>query len=332
MIVAEAGVNHNGRLDLAKKLVDAAKNSGADAIKFQTFVAERVVSRLAPKATYQIDTQEPGETQLQMVKKLELSRSNFAEIARYAGRREIVFISTPFDEDSADFLERLGVPAFKISSGDLTHTPFLSHVAKKGRPMIVSTGMSTLDDVKVAVEAVRSCGNREILLTHCVSSYPAPIGEANLRIMETLRSAFEVPVGYSDHTLGFEVAIAAVALGACLIEKHITLDKSLPGPDHRASLDPAEFARMTKAIRLVEQALGSRTKSYAESERDVMRVARRSIVASRDILEGETIHRDMLDFKRPATGLPPSRLPLVLGRQARRKILADEAIEEEDLR
>jgi len=295
-------------------------------------VAERVVSRLAPKATYQIDTQEPGETQLQMVKKLELSRSNFAEIARYAGRREIVFISTPFDEDSADFLERLGVPAFKISSGDLTHTPFLSHVAKKGRPMIVSTGMSTLDDVKVAVEAVRSCGNREILLTHCVSSYPAPIGEANLRIMETLRSAFEVPVGYSDHTLGFEVAIAAVALGACLIEKHITLDKSLPGPDHRASLDPAEFARMTKAIRLVEQALGSRTKSYAESERDVMRVARRSIVASRDILEGETIHRDMLDFKRPATGLPPSRLPLVLGRQARRKILADEAIEEEDLR
>jgi len=332
MVVAEAGVNHNGRLDLAKRLVDAAKDAGANAVKFQTFVAEKVVSRFAPKASYQFDSKKRDETQLEMEMTLQLPPDAFSEIARHAERKGILFFSTPFDESSADLLEQLGVPVFKISSGDLTHIPFLTYVARKARPMIISTGMSTLDEIRTAVEAVMSSGNQQIVLTHCVSSYPAPTEEANLRAIHTLKSDFKFPVGYSDHTLGFEVAIAAVALGACLIEKHLTLDKSLPGPDHRVSLDKLEFARMTKAIRLVEQALGSPSKSPTRSEQDVMKVARRSIVARRDIAEGEVIAPDMIDFKRPATGLAPSKLSLVLGRQAIRTIRADEAIRNEDLR
>jgi len=331
MIVAEAGVNHNGKVDLAKKLVDAAKDAGADAVKFQTFAAEKVISRSAPKASYQLDLNNRTETQLEMVKKLQLPQEAFSEIATYAEQENIIFFSTPFDEDSADLLERLSVPVFKISSGDLNHLPFLTYVASKGRPMIVSTGMSTLEDVRSAVETIKLCGNENIILTHCVSSYPAPIKDANLRAINTLQSVFDVPIGYSDHTLGFEVAMCAVALGACLIEKHLTLDKSLPGPDHKASLDPPEFARMAKAIRLVEQALGSYTKAPTESELDVMRVARRSIVASRDIAEGEIITREKIDFKRPATGLPPFSLSAVLGRRAKRDIGADNAIKADDL-
>ena len=332
LIVAEAGVNHNGRLDLAKRLVDTAKDVRADAVKFQTFVASRVISRLAPKANYQIDQRAREETQLEMASKLQLAANDFRAISEHAEKRGILFFSTPFDEESADLLEELGVPMFKISSGDLTHLPFLEYVAKKGRPMIISTGMSTLEEVRSAVETVRSCGNEEIVLTHCVSSYPARAEDVNLRAMNTLRSAFQVPVGYSDHTLGFEVAVAAVASGACLIEKHLTLDKSLEGPDHKASLDPPEFLHMTKAIRLVELALGSGTKTPSKSEREIMRVARRSIVARRDIQEGDVITRDMIDFKRPATGFPPSSLSEVLGGRAARTIRADESIGPKDMK
>jgi N,N'-diacetyllegionaminate synthase len=315
-IIAEAGVNHNGDLEMARKLVEVAVAAGADAVKFQTFRAEAVASPNAPKAQYQIDTTGNSETQLEMLRRLELSPRAHHEIQELCRQSGIIFLSTPFDEAAADLLAQLEVPAFKISSGDITNLPLLAHVARKGKPVILSTGMSDLDEVAEAVTAIQNEGSDQLILLHCVTNYPASATDINLRAMRTMTEAFGVPVGYSDHTTGIEIPMAAVALGACVIEKHFTLDRDLPGPDHRASLEPAELRAMIEGIRKVEAALGDGRKAPASSELDTARIARRSLVAVGDISAGSRIVREMIAAKRPGTGLPPAKLSLILGRTA----------------
>jgi len=284
-IIAEAGVNHNGSVELAKKLIDAAKDAGADAVKFQTFKAESVVVKDAQKAEYQKETTGEG-SQYVMIKKLELAEEDFRELADYAEKKDIMFLSSPFDKDSVDLLHELDVPAFKVGSGEITNLPLLRYIAKKGKPIILSTGMSTLGEIEEALDVIRSEGVEDIILLHCVSNYPARIEDVNLRAMGTLKQAFKLPVGFSDHTLGITAPIAAVALGACVIEKHFTLDRNLPGPDHRASLEPDELKEMVKAIREVEKALGNGIKKPTKEEEKIKKVAGRSIVAKVDISKG----------------------------------------------
>src|SRR5215213_1319434 len=288
-IIAEAGVNHNGDLKIAHELVDVAAEAGADAVKFQTFIAEKSITSDAIKADYQRISTGNEESQLEMARKLELSFDDFRTLKRYCDERGIVFLSTPFDLESVDFLHSLRVPALKIASGDLTNHPLLRHVASKGVPVIISTGMSDMEEVKEATEVVRSGGNDRIVLLQCVTNYPADPADVNLRVMQTMAETLDVPVGYSDHTLGIEVAIGAVALGACVIEKHFTLDRSLPGPDHRASLEPRELEALVHGIRRVEAALGDGLKTPAASEARNAAVARRSLVAACDIKAGTVI-------------------------------------------
>jgi N-acetylneuraminate synthase len=326
-IIAEAGVNHNGRSDLALKLVDAAAEAGADAVKFQTFRAERLASPGAPKAAYQVKTTGGGESQFEMLKRLELSAEAHRELVARARERGIVFLSTPFDEESADFLDGLGAAALKIGSGELTNLPLVAHVARKGKPVIISTGMSWLAEVEAAVRAVEEAGNRQVALLHCVTNYPADPADANLRAMRTLEQAFGVPVGYSDHTVGIEVALAAVALGACIIEKHFTLDRSLPGPDHQASLEPAELAALVRGIRAVEKALGTGRKQPAPAEAETARAARRSLVMAKDAPAGTVLTESHVALRRPGTGLPPAMLKSVVGRTLRRDVAAGAVIE-----
>ena len=321
-IIAEAGVNHNGDLALAKRLIEAAAEAGADAVKFQTFRGERLVSPTARKAAYQMAATGAEESQLDMIQRLELPPEAFGELKRHCEARGALFLSTPFDAESADLLEALGVAAFKIPSGELTNPALLSHVGRKGKPVILSTGMATLDEVRAAVDTLRRAGARELAVLHCVSSYPADPADANLRAMATLAEAFHVPVGYSDHTPGIEVALAAAALGACVIEKHVTLDRTLPGPDHRASLEPGEFAALVRGVRTVESALGDGRKRPAPSEADTAAVARRSLVAARDVPVGATLTEDALAVLRPGTGLSPALRDQVLGRTATRRIPA----------
>ena len=322
-IIAEAGVNHNGEVKLAKQLVDAAVEAKADAVKFQTFKAERLATASAPKARYQWQTTRREESQLEMLRRLELSPDAHRELADYCRRRGILFLSTPFDPESVELLAALGVAAFKVSSGDLTNLPLLMHVAGKGKPMIVSTGMSTLSEVEAAIHAIRQASECGVVLLHCVSSYPAPAASVNLLAMHTMASAFHLPVGYSDHTMGIEVALAAVALGACVIEKHLTLDRRLSGPDHAASIEPAELVALVRGIRLIESALGDGRKVPAPEERDVAAVARKSLVAARHIPSGSTLTEEVIAVKRPGTGLPPAMLRQVVGRRARHDIPAD---------
>jgi N,N'-diacetyllegionaminate synthase len=316
-VIAEAGVNHNGDLALARSLIDAAVLARADAVKFQTYRTERLVAANASKADYQKRTTGGGESQAVMLKKLELSFDAFRELAGYCRERGILFLSTPFDEESADFLFELGVPAFKIGSGELTNLPFMQHVALKGLPMIVSTGMADLSDVEAAVLALRRAGNSQIILLHCVSAYPADPATVNLRAMRALARQFNVPVGFSDHTRGVEVAVGAAALGACVLEKHFTLDRRLPGPDHAASLDPRELAEMVNAVRTVQAALGNGIKQPVEAERDVALASRRSLVAARAIRAGAKLAADDVQMRRPGTGLSPSRLCELAGRTVR---------------
>jgi N-acetylneuraminate synthase len=315
-VIAEAGINHNGSLDMALKLVDAAAHVGADAIKFQTFRTDLVVSSWAPKATYQLDVVSPAETQMEMLKKLELSHGDFQKIKDHCDQRGVIFLSTPFDEESADFLDALGVTAFKIPSGEIVNPSFLEHVARKGKPLLVSTGMSSLGEVEEAVKLMRQVGNESFVLLHCVSCYPAEVSSVNLRAMETMRKAFQAPVGYSDHTLGITVPVAAVARGACVIEKHFTLDRSLPGPDHRASAEEDELRSLVAAIRAVELSLGHGRKEPAPCEADTARVARRSLIAAHAIPRGTALTKDLIAIKRPGTGIPPRLLGVVLGRRA----------------
>jgi len=323
-IIAEAGVNHNGNLEIAKRLVDVAVEAGADAIKFQTFVPEELVTREAGRAAYQ-EINMPGreETQLEMIRRLVLGYEQFYELKAYCDGAGIIFLSTPFDYHSADLLDALGVPIFKIASGELVNHPFLRYVAAKKKPLLLSTGMATLGEVEEALEVIEQAGGKEVTLLHCTTNYPAAYEEVNLRAMLTLQQAFNLPVGYSDHTQGIEVAVAAVALGACVIEKHFTLDRSMEGPDHKTSLEPAELAAMVRAIRNVEKAMGDGRKRPTNSEKEIMKVVRRSLVASRDIKAGEIITEDMLKIKRPGTGIPPKMWDVVIGRRARVDIPAD---------
>jgi N-acetylneuraminate synthase len=323
-VIAEAGVNHNGSLDVALRLVDAAAKAGADVVKFQTFKSEQVVSPAAPKADYQVQTTGAAESQLEMVKKLELPPEAFSKIERRCRQHGIVFMSSPFDKGSVDLLENLDVVAFKIGSGELTNLPFLAYVAAKGRPLILSTGMSNLSEVASAVAAVRAVGNRELVILHCVSNYPAAPSSINLRAMRTLEKEFEVPVGYSDHTEGIAVPLAAVSLGACIIEKHFTLDRTWPGPDHRASLEPGDLAEMIRGIRTVQEALGDGIKQPAAEELSTAAVARRSLVAACDLQAGTILSDAMVAIRRPGTGLPPSALPLLIGRRLRQDLAAGE--------
>jgi N,N'-diacetyllegionaminate synthase len=319
-VIAETGVNHNGDLKMARALIDVAVEAGADAVKFQTFRADRLATPDAPKAEYQLQTTGDAESQFEMLRRLELSADAHRELQSYCNERGIIFLSTPFDEEAVDLLDELGVPAFKISSGDLTNSPLLEHVASKGKPVILSTGMSELSELIEAVSVLNSVGCENPVLLHCVSNYPADPAEVNLRAMQTMRSAFDVPVGFSDHTEGIDVALAAVAMGACVIEKHFTLDRALPGPDHRASLEPAELRELVRSIRRVETALGSGRKVPTASEIETAKVARRSLVAAHDIPAGATLERDMVVMRRPGTGMSPAMLDTLLDRQVTRDI------------
>jgi len=297
-VIAEAGVNHNSDLELAKRLVDVAVQAGVDAVKFQAFIPEHVVAKGAGVAVYQ-RARVPGddESQLELLRRLALKEEEFRQLKGYCDRAGVNFLATPFDYYNADLLDEIGVPAFKISSGDLTNHPLLRHVAGKGKPLILSTGMATLGGVEEALEVVRRAGADSVTLLHCTSNYPAAYGDVNLRAMVTLRHAFGLPVGYSDHTLGIEVAVAAAALGARVVEKHLTLDRGMAGPDHQASLEPEELAAMVQAIRNVEQALGDGIKRPAGAEIEVMGATRRSLVAACDIAAGELITAEKLNIK-----------------------------------
>jgi N,N'-diacetyllegionaminate synthase len=325
-IIAEAGINHNGNVGLAKKLIDAAKKAEADAVKFQTFKAEDVATKTAEKAEYQKKTTGAEESQFVMIKKLELEERDFKELFDYAHRKGLVFLSSPFDKRSVDLLDELGVPAFKVGSGEITNFPLLKYIAQKKKPIILSTGMSTLGETEEAVEIIMREGVKEIILLHCISSYPAKVEDMNLKAMETLRDAFKLPVGLSDHSLGITIPIAAVALGACVIEKHFTLDKSLPGPDHQASLEPEELKQMIKAIREVEKATGNGNKMPTDEEKQIQKVARRSLVARVTIPKGAIITEAMLDIKRPGTGVEPKYMNKVIGAVARCRIRQDEPL------
>jgi N-acetylneuraminate synthase/N,N'-diacetyllegionaminate synthase len=329
-IIAEAGVNHNGKFSLAKKMVDAAKNSGADAVKFQVFCAERVVTQTAEKAAYQKKSTGKG-SQYDMLKKLELTEDEFKKLAAYAKKKNIIFLASAFDEKSIDFLDELKVPAFKIPSGEITNLPLLKHIAKKGKPIILSTGMSNLEEVEAALKIIMDEGVKDVVLLHCVSNYPAKVEEINLRAMATLKHTFGLPVGLSDHTVGTTVPIAAAALGATVIEKHFTLDRKLPGPDQKASLEPDELREMVLRIREVEKALGDGIKKPTKSEEAIKKSVRRSVVARVNIPKGTMIVEDMLDLKRPSTGFDPKYLKKVIGKRAKKDIKVDEPITFEKL-
>ena len=324
-IIAEAGVNHNGSLSLAKKMIDAAKSAGADAVKFQTFKTEELVTRNAPKAGYQKKTA-PGESQFEMLKRLELKESRFKELFAYCRKKGIMFLSTPFDFQSAEFLYKLGVEAFKIGSGDMTNTSLLLKVAGYKKPIILPTGMADLREISEAIQAIYSTGNKRLILLHCTSNYPTRHRDVNLKAMDTLRRCFSVPVGYSDHTIGIEVSIAAAARGACVIERHFTLDRDLPGPDHKASMEADEMKKMISSIRNMEKALGNGVKAPQRSEIEIKKVARKSIIAACRIPRGTKLTLDMLSIKRPGSGIEPGYLNRLVNKKTRVEIKKDQIL------
>lgn len=320
-IIAEAGVNHNGCLQRALEMVDAAARAGADAIKFQTFRSSEIATADAPKCAYQSQGDVERESQQEMLRRLELSRDDHQRIAEYCRQTGIEFMSTAFDCESVDLLVGLGVRRFKIPSGELTNLALVERVAQQGGELYISTGMASLGEIEQAVDVAQAAG-AAVTLLHCVSAYPAPLGEVNLRAMTTLGAAFDLPIGFSDHTAGINIAPASVALGARVVEKHFTLSRSLPGPDHAASLEVDELTSMISAIREVEIAMGSKRKRVTESETETAMVARRSLVAARDIQPGETIAAECIALRRPGTGLPPHVGIYLTGRPARRLIPA----------
>ncbi len=330
-IIAEAGVNHNGSMELAKKMVEKAKEAGANYIKFQTFQPEKLVSKYADKAEYQKKTTGSEESQLEMLKKLALTQEDFRELKDYCEQVGIGFISTPFDLESIDFLESLDMDFWKIPSGEITNLPYLIKIAKTGRPIVMSTGMCQMEEIEDALTWLKNSGAGEITLLHCNTQYPTPMEDVNLNAMQSLKRQFRLSVGYSDHTQGIEVPIAAAALGATVIEKHFTLDQKMEGPDHRASLEPEELAAMVRGIRNIEKALGSGEKGVTSSEMANRGVARKSIVAARSIQEGEQFGEDNLTVKRPGNGISPMSWFEVLGKTAKRDYIEDELISEEEL-
>ena len=329
LIIAEAGVNHNGDLELAKKLIDVAAEAGADLVKFQTFTADRLVTSTAKKAAYQTQTTDNKESQHEMIRRLELTEDMHQELIAHCTVRNIGFFSTGFDIKSVDLLLSLGQDHFKIPSGEITNLPYLRHIGQLGRPVILSTGMSTMDEIGSALQILENSGTpkKSITVLHCTTEYPTPMPEVNLRAMISIRNNFGVKVGYSDHTLGIEVAIAAVAMGATVIEKHFTLDRNLPGPDHKASLEPSELKFMVAAIRNIEVALGDGIKQPTPSETKNIPVVRKSIIASKAIQAGEIFKNENLTTKRPGTGISPMRFDEVLGMRARRNFAEGDLIE-----
>lgn len=325
--IAEAGVNHNGDPDKALALIDVAAEAGADAVKFQTFSAAALTTTGAPKAAYQLRNDGSATTQAEMLAALELGKDAWHAIRARCEEKGISFLSTPFDFASADFLETLGVDAFKVSSGDLTYLDFLAHLARKRLPMIISTGMATLAETEEAVRAIEANGNPPLAILHCVSDYPCDPADANLRVLPLLERAFGRPVGWSDHTLGHATGLASVALGARLIEKHFTLDRTLPGPDHKASLEPDELKRFVADIRIVESALGDGIKRPTTAELDTAAVARRSIVLLADVRAGERLTAENCGARRPGTGMPPKMFDFVLGRTVARDLPAGTILE-----
>ncbi|MCL2539607.1 MAG: N-acetylneuraminate synthase [Oscillospiraceae bacterium] len=326
-IIAEAGVNHNGDIGLAKKLIDDACESGADAVKFQTFIPENVISIHAEKAPYQKQSTDANESQLDMIRKLRLTFKQFIELSEYAEKSGIMFLSTPFDIDSLEFLETIDMPIIKVPSGEIVNLPLLLAVAALQKPVILSTGMSTMQEIGFARKTLLDNGAASVSLLHCNTEYPTPFKDANLRAMLALKAEFGGRIGYSDHTLGTEASIAAVALGAEIIEKHFTTDKALDGPDHSSSLEPQELKSMVLAIRNVEAALGRDAKYPTESEMKNISIARKSIVAGRDIMAGEELKGTDLAVKRPGTGISPTRWFDVIGTRAIRDFKYDELIE-----
>jgi len=322
-IIAEAGVNHNGDIRLAKKLVKAAAKAGADAVKFQTFSADSIATKTAGKAAYQKRTSDASESQYEMLKRLELPREAFRILADYASKCKIEFLSSPFDLKSAELLESIGIRAFKIPSGEITNIPLLEQVGKYKKPVILSTGMAEMDEIREGISAVRRGGAKEIILLHCVTSYPAPLESANLLMIPTLEREFDLPAGFSDHTEGVLASMLARALGACMIEKHFTLDRELPGPDHKASLAPDELADLVQKVRLAESAMGDGKKHIGKTEAAIRKIARKSLVAAAAIPKGARITREMIEMKRPGTGIETKQLGEVIGKFTKKAIKKD---------
>lgn len=329
VIIAEAGVNHNGDITLAKKLIDAAADAGVDYVKFQTFNSKKLVSKSAQKADYQKqNTNDEVESQLKMLQKLELSKNDHLILIDYCKAKNIKFLSTAFDLDSIDFLEELKIDLWKIPSGEITNLPYLRKLGGLGKPVIISTGMAEMSEIEDAINVVTSSGTdiKDITVLHCNTEYPTPMQDVNLTAMNTIKDVFKVPIGYSDHTLGIEIPIAAVALGATVIEKHFTLDNSMDGPDHKASLEPQELKKMVAAIRNIEQALGNGIKAPSPSEVKNKPIARKSIVANVDISKGEVFNENNITVKRPGTGISPMKWDEVIGTIANKNYKADELI------
>jgi N,N'-diacetyllegionaminate synthase len=329
LIIAEAGVNHNGDINLAKQLIDAAAEAGADIVKFQTFNAKRQVTRTAKKADYQVQTTDSTESQHEMLRRLELTEEMHHKLIAHCKTCNIAFLSTGFDIESVDLLVSLGQECFKIPSGEITNLPYLRHIGQLGKTVILSTGMATMGDIEATIDVLEQAGTQRNKLTvlHCTTEYPTPMAEVNLRAMQSIRSSFGVAVGYSDHTQGIEVAIAAVAMGATVIEKHFTLDRNLSGPDHKASLEPAELKAMVTAIRNIEMAMGDGIKRLTPSEARNKPVARKSLFAKREIKAGEVFTAENLTAKRPGNGISPMRWDEVLGKKAPHDFIEDELID-----
>lgn len=327
-IIAEAGVNHNGSSDIAKELIDAAVKAGADAVKFQTFKAANLVSKTAQKADYQKRTTDVEESQFEMIQKLELDVDAHKKLISYCKHKNILFLSTPFDHESIELLHKLGLEVFKIPSGEITNLPYLRHIGSLNKRVILSTGMANLGEIEAAINVIIQAGSnrKNITILHANTEYPTPMKDVNLKAMVTIGNAFNTNYGYSDHTLGIEVPIAAVALGASIIEKHFTLDKNMPGPDHRASLEPHELISMIQAIRNIEQALGSTVKKPSPSEAKNKSIARKSLVAKTSIKEGEFFTEENLTIKRPGTGISPMRWDEVIGTKAVNNYQEDDLI------
>jgi len=328
-IIAEAGVNHNGSLELAKKMIYVAKEAGADAIKFQTFKAEKVISKYAQKADYQKRTTRTNESQLEMVKRLELDVQTHRELIDYCKEKDILFLSSPFDLDSIDLLDQLGLKIFKIPSGEITNLPYLRKIGKLKKTVILSTGMADLGEIEDALDILTEADTKkdQITILHCNTEYPTPYEDVNLKAMLTIRDAFKIKVGYSDHTLGIEVPIAAVALGAKVIEKHFTLDKNMEGPDHKASLDPNELKQMVKSLRNIEKSLGDGIKKPSQSEMKNKPIVRKSIVAAKEIKKGEVFTTENLLIKRPGNGISPMRWEEIVGKVSKKDYQHDQLIE-----
>lgn len=326
-IIAEAGVNHNGNIEIAKKLIDEAVRCGVDAVKFQSFKAKNLVTKVAKQADYQKENMGKEVSQYDMLKALELSDEEHIELISYCNEKGIMFLSSPFDLESIDMLNNLGIEIFKVPSGEIENVPYLRKIAKTGKKVILSTGMSNLADIEFALDILKGAGARDISVLHCNTDYPTKMEEVNLRAMNTIGNAFSVEIGYSDHTKGIEVPIAAVALGAKIIEKHFTLDRNMEGPDHKASLEPNELKNMVDSIRNIEIALGDGVKALTDSEKKNIKIARKSIISSTSIKAGEVFTEDNLTIKRPGTGLSPKMWDEILGKKAKKDYYADEMVE-----